>query len=76
MGTLANYEDTDEMQQNASLHQSLHCLLKLKNYLYGIGNSNLLILGIYMYTNLTNVHCINPDVIIYLYFQSNRLMNL
>ena len=30
MGTLANSEDTDEMQHNAAFHQGLHCLLRLK----------------------------------------------
>ena len=30
MGTLANIEDPDEMQHNAAFHQSLHCLLRLK----------------------------------------------
>ena len=29
-GTLANSEDTDEMQLNAAFHQGLHCLLSLK----------------------------------------------
>ena len=28
MGTLANSEDTDEMQHNAAFHQVLHCLLR------------------------------------------------
>ena len=32
MGTLANTEDSDEMQQNAAFHQGLHCLLKLKQH--------------------------------------------
>ena len=27
--TLANSEDTDEMQHNAAFHQGLHCLLRL-----------------------------------------------
>ena len=27
--TLANSEDTDEMQQYAAFHQDLHCLLRL-----------------------------------------------
>ena len=30
MGTLANSEDQDEMQQNAAFHQGLHCLLRIK----------------------------------------------
>ena len=30
MDTLANREDPDEMQHYAAFHQSLHCLLKLK----------------------------------------------
>ena len=30
MGTLANSEDPDEMQHNATVHQGLHCLLRLK----------------------------------------------
>ena len=30
MGTLANREDTDEMQHDAVFHQGLHCLLRLK----------------------------------------------
>ena len=30
MGTLANSEDSDEMQHNAAFHQGLHCLLRLK----------------------------------------------
>ena len=30
MGTLANSEDSDEMQHNAAFHQDLHCLLRLK----------------------------------------------
>ena len=30
MGTLANSEDQDEMQNNAAFHQGLHCLLRLK----------------------------------------------
>ena len=30
MGTLANSEDPDEMQQYAAFHQDLHCLLRLK----------------------------------------------
>ena len=30
MGTLANSEDTDEMQHNAAFHHGLHCLLGLK----------------------------------------------
>ena len=29
MVTLANNEDTDEMQHNAAFHQGLHCLLRL-----------------------------------------------
>ena len=29
MGTLANSEDSDEMQHNAAFHQGLHCLLGL-----------------------------------------------
>ena len=36
MGSLANSEDPDEMQQlNAAFHQGLHCLLKLQQkYMY------------------------------------------
>ena len=34
MGTLAYSEDSDEMQHNATFHQGLHCLLRLKEY-YG-----------------------------------------
>ena len=30
MGTLANSEDPDEMQQNAAFHQGLPCLPRLK----------------------------------------------
>ena len=30
MATSANSEDQDEMQHNAAFHQSLHCLLCLK----------------------------------------------
>ena len=30
MGTLANSEDPDEMQQKAAFHQGMHCLLRLK----------------------------------------------
>ena len=30
MGTLANSKDPDEMLHNASFHQSLHCLIRLK----------------------------------------------
>ena len=30
MGTLANSEDPDEMQHDASFHQGLHCLIRLK----------------------------------------------
>ena len=30
MGTLAKCEDPDEMQHNVAFHQSLHCLLRLK----------------------------------------------
>ena len=30
MGTLANSEDSDEMQHNAAFHHGLHCLLRLK----------------------------------------------
>ena len=30
MGTFANSEDPDEMQHDAAFHQSLHCLLRLK----------------------------------------------
>ena len=30
IGTLANTEDSDEIQHNAAFHQGLHCLLKLK----------------------------------------------
>ena len=29
-GTLANIEDSDEMQHNAAFHQGLRCLLRLK----------------------------------------------
>ena len=29
MGTLANSEDPDEMQDYAAFHQGLHCLLRL-----------------------------------------------
>ena len=29
MGTLANSDDLDEMQNNAAFHQNLHCLLRL-----------------------------------------------
>ena len=29
MCTLANSEDTDEMQHNAAFHPDLHCLLRL-----------------------------------------------
>ena len=32
MGTLANGEDPDEMQHNATFHQGLHCLLRLKQH--------------------------------------------
>ena len=32
MGTLANSEDPDEMQQHAAFHQGLHCLLRLKQH--------------------------------------------
>ena len=31
MGTLANSEDSDEMQHNAAFHQGLHYLLRLKH---------------------------------------------
>ena len=31
MGTLANSEDPDEMQQDAAFHQGLHCLRRLKH---------------------------------------------
>ena len=31
MDTLANNEDSDEMQHNAEFHQGLHCLLRSKN---------------------------------------------
>ena len=30
MGTLANSEEPDEMQHIGAFHQSLHCLLRLK----------------------------------------------
>ena len=30
MGTLANNEDTDEMQHNAAFLQGLHCLQRIK----------------------------------------------
>ena len=30
MGTFSNSEDPDEMQHNATFHQGLHCLLRLK----------------------------------------------
>ena len=30
MGTLANSEDTDEMQHKAAFRQGLHCLLRLE----------------------------------------------
>ena len=30
MGTLANSKDIDEMQHNATFHQGLHFLLRLK----------------------------------------------
>ena len=30
MGTLANSEDSDEMQHNAAFHPGLHFLLRLK----------------------------------------------
>ena len=30
LGTLANSEDSDEMQHNAAFHQGLHCLLRIK----------------------------------------------
>ena len=30
MGTLTNSEDPDEMQPITAFHQSLHCLLRLK----------------------------------------------
>ena len=30
MGSLANSEDPDEMQNKAAFHQGLHCLLILK----------------------------------------------
>ena len=30
MVTLANSEDTDEMQHNAAFHRGLHCLPRLK----------------------------------------------
>ena len=29
-GTLANSEDSDEMQDNAAFHHGLHCLLRIK----------------------------------------------
>ena len=29
-GTLANSDDSDEMQHNAEFHQGLHCLLRFK----------------------------------------------
>ena len=32
MGTLANTEDSDEIQHNVAFHQGLHCLLKLKQH--------------------------------------------
>ena len=32
MGTLANGEDPDEMQHLAAFHQSLHCLLRRKQF--------------------------------------------
>ena len=30
MGTMANTEDPDEMQDNAAFHQGLHCLLRFE----------------------------------------------
>ena len=30
MGSFANSEDPDEIQQNAAFYQGLHCLLRLK----------------------------------------------
>ena len=32
MGTFANSEDPDEMQNEAAFHQGLHCLLRYKRY--------------------------------------------
>ena len=32
MLTLTNSEDQDEMSHNATFHQGLHCLLRLKRY--------------------------------------------
>ena len=46
MGTLTNSEGPDEIQHNAAFHQSLHCLLRFKQYT-----------GTEMHHNLENSKC-------------------
>ena len=61
MGTLAKSEDSDEMLHNSAFHQSLHCLLRLKQFSEAeisilVGNYNLWPLNIY--NEPSQIYCI------------------
>ena len=58
MGTLANSEDSDEMQQNVAFHQSRHCLLKIKTTF----NIDLEITNLWPLNELSQAHLLYQQI--------------